>query len=129
MAENWDNIPGINQEYGQLDLNATDGQTDENDWINLDQNIRYIPCTNYTDWDPLNNNGQTDDDKLIEEYFKNKTTIIESADDTNEDRDDSNQTTSGIERQADTTTSDVVEQSVHDLFILNITLIHCPCYY
>ncbi|XP_026821189.1 ATP-dependent RNA helicase vasa-like [Rhopalosiphum maidis] len=105
MAENWDNIPGINQEYGQLDQNATDSQTDENDWNNLAQNFKrkYKACTNYTDWDPINNNGHTDDDKLIEEFFENKTTTIESSGDTNAGRDDSSQTTSDVvEHQADT---------------------------
>ena len=120
MAESWDNIPGTDQEYGQLDLNAADGQTDENDRINLAQNFnrRYIPCTNYTDWDPTNNNGQTDDDKLIEEYFKNNITIIESDDDTSANRDDSDQTTSDVEHEADTTTSDVEHQA--DTTVLHI---------
>uniref|UniRef100_A0A2S2NIX5 RNA helicase n=1 Tax=Schizaphis graminum TaxID=13262 RepID=A0A2S2NIX5_SCHGA len=105
MAENWDNIPEINQEYGQLDQNATDSQTDENDWNNLAQNFnrKYKACTNYTDWDPINNNGHTDDDKMIEEFYENKTTTLESSDDINTGCDNSNQSRSDVvEHQPDT---------------------------
>lgn len=103
MEENWDNIPGVavlNREYEQSDKNATGDHTNEDYW-NSTKNIssKYKTSENYTDWDPTNNNGHTDDDKLIEDFSEKLTTIINSFDDTNTDYDDWNNSKFDVDSQ------------------------------
>jgi len=94
MEENWDNIPGvavINRECEQSDKNTTGGYTNENGWNSTKNNSpKYKTSENYTDWDPTNNNGHTDDDKLIEDFSEKLTTTTNSFDGTNTDYDDWN---------------------------------------
>lgn len=103
MEENWDNIPGvavINRECEQSDKNATGGHTDENDWNSTKNNSpKYKTNENYTDWDPTNNNGHTDDDKLIEDFSEKLTTTTNSFDGTNTDYDDWNNSKFDVDNQ------------------------------
>ncbi|XP_025207846.1 ATP-dependent RNA helicase vasa-like [Melanaphis sacchari] len=105
MEKHLNNKPGEDKECDgkQSDKNASGGHTNGFDWNSTEtNNYENKACTNYTDWDPTNNNDHTDNDKLIEDYCENKTTINESLDDTNNDYGDWNQTKSEVEYQTDT---------------------------
>ncbi|XP_060858584.1 ATP-dependent RNA helicase vasa-like [Metopolophium dirhodum] len=82
MEEDWNNIPGVNTTYGHLDQNKT-GHTvknsytrwdadDHDDWdLSKSNTDKSNECNNYTNWDPTNNNGHTDDDKIIDKHCDN----------------------------------------------------------
>jgi len=110
MEEDWDNIPVVNKGPEYLDQNASSRAVESKySWCNENFNsdildltkINSNTCnasTNYTDWDPTNNNGHTDDDKLINihcNYHTNKYFVDTGCA-------DSNQSKSDVEYQTDT---------------------------
>lgn len=122
MEKDWNNMLAENTECVNSDQNAT-GHTvgninnrwdssDADDWdLTKTNGHKSNVCTNYTDWDPINNNGYTDDDKLADNccYDQNN----ESFNDTG--CADSNQTKSEVDYQTDTTDLESGEpQSLND---------------
>jgi len=106
MEEDWENKPRVNTIRECLDQNET-GQTvkdtytrwdadDHCDWdLTKSDSDKSNACKNYTNLDPINNNGHTDDDKIIDKHCDN--TQIDGTDS------DWNHTKSEADYQTDTT--------------------------
>ncbi|XP_008183055.1 ATP-dependent RNA helicase vasa [Acyrthosiphon pisum] len=75
MEEDWNNIPGVNttcgNETGHIvkDTYTRWDADDHDDWdLTKSDTDKSNACKNYTNWEPTNDNGHTDDDKIIDKH-------------------------------------------------------------